>query len=105
MPVAMEKGTRLDYRLRLWGVRFRWQTLISSWEPPHRFVDEQLAGPYAQWVHTHRFEADGDGTLVEDDVDYALPLAPLGELALPIVRRQLERIFSYRRETIARLLG
>jgi ligand-binding SRPBCC domain-containing protein len=104
-PILMHAGTRIEYRLRLFGVAFRWSTLISTWQPDDVFVDEQLRGPYAQWIHTHRFfDADG-GTRVTDDVRYRLPLFPLGEVGYPLVRRQVARIFAYRGERLGQLLG
>ena len=105
-PIEMAAGTLLEYRLRLHGVPVGWRTRIEQWEPPRRFVDVQLSGPYRLWHHTHSFERDGDGTLMRDRVRYALPLWPLGELAhLALVRRDLERIFSFRQQRIARLLA
>ena len=95
----------IDYRLRLLGVPFRWRTRIARWEPPTRFVDEQLEGPYAVWVHTHRFREVGEGTRVRDEVRHRLPYYPLGELAYPLVRLQLRRIFGYRRRRMRELLG
>jgi ligand-binding SRPBCC domain-containing protein len=105
-PIAMAAGTRISYRLRLHGLRLRWLTEIREWSPPHRFVDTQLRGPYAVWRHTHEFEAlTGGGTLMRDSVRYRLALWPLGELAMPLVRRDLEAIFDFRREAVARLFG
>jgi len=103
-PIAMGAGTLIDYRLSLFGVPMRWRTLISAWEPPHRFVDEQLAGPYATWHHTHTFTEVPGGTRVDDEVRYALPFGPLGAPAHPLVRLQLRRIFSYRQKLVWRLL-
>jgi hypothetical protein len=105
-PIEVGPGTLLDYRLRVRGVPVSWRTRIETWEPPRRFVDRQLKGPYKLWLHTHTFEGRDGGTVVSDHVRYALPLGPLGELAhRAVVRRDLERIFDYRHEALTRLLG
>ncbi|MDY0267456.1 SRPBCC family protein [Trichloromonas sp.] len=105
LPIAVDQGTVIDYRLRLFGIPFAWKTEITCWEPPHQFVDEQRRGPYRQWIHRHRFSPVAGGTMMEDEVRYQLPLAPLGELALPLIRLQLGRIFDYRKEAIRSILG
>lgn len=105
-PGTMCRGTLLEYRLRLFGIPFRWRTRIAAWDPPHGFVDEQLSGPYALWVHTHAFAPTETGTLIDDHVRYRLPLSPLGDVAYPLVRHQLTRIFAYRQAAVrVALLG
>jgi len=103
-PIEIATGTRIDYRLSLFGLPFTWRSLISHWEPPHAFVDEQVQGPYTLWHHTHTFSETDEGTLINDRVLYRLPLWPLGEIALPIVKLQLKRIFGYRQQAIRSLL-
>jgi ligand-binding SRPBCC domain-containing protein len=104
LPVEMRPGALIDYRLSLFGLPFRWRTEITEWDPPHSFVDTQLRGPYAQWIHRHRFtEVDG-GTLMEDEVRYRLPVPVLGMAGVPIVKLQLRRIFSYRERKSRELL-
>jgi ligand-binding SRPBCC domain-containing protein len=106
-PLEMRAGTLIDYRLKLHGVPVRWRTEIEAWEPPRRFVDVQVSGPYSLWEHTHGFEPAGAGAvLIHDRVRYALPLGPLGLLAHRLfVRRDLERIFDYRRQAVAARLA
>ena len=103
-PLEICEGSIIDYRLKLFGVPFRWRTRISVWQPPFRFVDEQEKGPYQRWVHLHAFEATGVGTRMVDRVEYRLPGYPVGSLLLPLVRRQLERIFRFRAMAMQRML-
>lgn len=106
-PIAMAEGALIEYRLALHGIPVGWRTRIVSWEPPYRFIDAQLAGPYRLWHHTHTFEELPDGaTLMRDTVRYALPLGPLGEVAHRLfVRRDLDAIFDYRRREVERLIA
>ena len=105
-PIHMREGTLIDYRLRLYGVSFRWRTRIDVWEPPFAFTDVQLLGPYRSWIHRHAFVEVPGGTEVHDLVDYALPLGPAGAVARRLfVRRRLERIFDFRAAEIARALA
>ena len=103
-PIAMRAGALIEYRLRLHGIPVAWLTRIEEWSPGVRFVDAQLAGPYALWHHTHEFRPDGpDATVMRDTVRYAMPLWPLGEVAHALlVRRDLERIFDFRGAEVAR---
>ena len=101
-PIQISKGTLIQYKLSLRGLPIRWTTEIRLWEPPHQFVDVQLRGPYRLWHHTHRFREENGGTRMQDLVRYSLPFGPLGRLVNALqVRRDVERIFDYRRERIA----
>ena len=104
-PIVIKEGTIIDFRLRLFGVPFSWRTRIVQWQPNEQFIDEQIRGPYKSWRHLHTFAPCEDGTRMTDRVEYRLPFRLAGYLALPLVWRQLDRIFRYRASTIRRLLG
>ena len=104
-PIPLRKGTRIDYRLTVFGFPSCWRTVFALWEPPVRFVDEQERGPYRSWIHSHEFSDLGGGTLVRDRVQYELPWSPLCELAHPVVRRKLDHIFGFRQAKIHQLLS
>jgi ligand-binding SRPBCC domain-containing protein len=106
VPTSLDVGSRIDYRLFLFGIPFHWQTRIAAWVPGFRFVDVQDRGPYALWHHSHTFADVEGGTRVDDRVEYRLPLGALGAVAHPVmVRRTLARIFDHRQERVASLLG
>jgi ligand-binding SRPBCC domain-containing protein len=98
--LEMQVGALIDYRLRLHGLPLRWRSEITAWEPPRRFVDEQVRGPFRRWIHEHRLEARHDGTLVIDRVRYAVPGGAL--MNWIFVRRDVARIFSYRTAALGR---
>jgi len=106
-PITMKDGAVIDYVVKLAGLPLRWRTLITCYEPPHRFVDEQLTGPYSFWHHTHTFAATPEGgTDLGDMVRYAMPFGPLGELVHTLaVKRQVAGIFTHRERVIARQFG
>jgi len=102
-PIEMKVGARIDYRLKLHGIPIRWRTSITAWDPPRSFVDTQIKGPYRRWVHTHTFEEVEGGTLVIDEVDYAVPGWWIVDRLF--VRRDVARIFAYRHEVLAERFG
>ena len=104
-PIAIEEGAIIDFRLRLFGVPFHWRTRIVQWHPNDQFIDEQIRGPYRSWRHLHTFAECEGGTRMAARVEYRLPFQPAGSIALPLVRRQLDRIFRYRARTIRQLLA
>ena len=97
----VQAGTLIRYRLSLHGIPFGWTTEIRAWNPPYSFTDAQLTGPFALWHHTHRFQSQAEGTLIEDIVRYRVPFGPIGRLINRMkVRGDVEEIFRYRRERI-----
>jgi len=102
-PIQMRMGTRIDYQLRIHGVPLRWQSEITVWNPPHRFVDEQRHGPYRLWIHEHRFEERDGGTLCLDRIRYAIFGGWLIEKLF--VRRDVERIFTFRQKKLLELFA
>lgn len=100
-PLKMREGLEIDYAIVLHGFPIPWKTRIDVWEPGVRFVDRQVNGPYVWWHHEHRFEAtSGGGTRVIDHVEF---VPRLRLLTSRFVRRDVERIFEFRKEALKRI--
>jgi len=105
MP-TLAAGAVLDFRLRWLGLPLRWRAYVREYDPPYRFVDVQVRGPWARWEHRHLFLEEGGGTWVEDRVTYRLPLGPLGRAVhAALVHRQLRALWAYRQRRLGELLG
>jgi ligand-binding SRPBCC domain-containing protein len=102
---SMRTGLRIHYRVSPLGFPQRWTSEITDWNPPRRFVDEQIRGPYRCWRHKHEFRSLSDGTEIIDRVDYTLPLGAVGRLAHLLVKRRLDAIFDYRERRLRLLMG
>lgn len=103
LPIDMRAGAMIDYRISVHGLPMRWRTLISGWDPPRRFVDEQVKGPYTLWHHEHLFEPADGGTVCRDRIRYRVPFAFLSHRW--IVQPDLRRIFTYRQTRMREVLA
>lgn len=103
---VVRNGTRIKYRLSLFGIPMSWESRITEFVENSHFADEQLSGPYSRWYHRHTFRAVDGGVEMTDDVEYRLPFGPLGRLVhWLVVRHQLRAIFDYRTRIIAERFG
>lgn len=106
LPIEMKKGALIEYKIKLSGLAFNWQTEISDWNPPHSFIDKQLKGPYKIWIHEHRFVDKGTFTEMYDTVEYLSP----GWILEPwinkfFIERKVNEIFDYRESKLKALFG
>jgi ligand-binding SRPBCC domain-containing protein len=102
-PIEMRQGALIDYELQIRGVPAGWRSVISVWDPPRTFVDEQLRGPYRWWRHEHLFIDEGDETLILDRVKYGVPGGRLVNRLF--VAGELMNIFKFRRRKLQELLN
>jgi ligand-binding SRPBCC domain-containing protein len=101
LPIEMRKGAVIDYQLKLYGIPLKWKTLILEWDPPFRFIDCQLNGPYKKWIHEHRFEEKGQEIHMIDSIEYALPGGILAPAINSIkIKKDINKIFLYREKKI-----
>ncbi len=102
----MRQGALIDYTIRWLGFPIRWKTEICEYEPPYRFVDQQIRGPYTLWHHTHAFSEINGMTEMTDYVRYQMPLGPIGRIAhSAFIRKQLQEIFEYRYGMIEKIFN
>lgn len=103
----MFPGQIIQYKVSPFpGITTKWVSEITQVEQGHYFVDVQLFGPYALWHHKHFIEEIDGGVIMEDIIDYKIPLGILGQWAHPIiVKKQLKQIFKFREEKLTSLFG
>ena len=106
-PAPMHEGQIITYKIKIapmiWNT---WVTEIQDVTPMTQFVDEQRSGPYKFWRHLHQFEPMEGGTLIKDEVNYAMPFGLLGSLTHDLyVEKKLQRIFNYRKEILSKKFG
>ena len=97
----------ITYRVKPFlGIPLTWVSEITQVKEDRLFVDEQRFGPYKMWHHQHLFKETGHGILMEDIIHYTLPFRPFSELMHGLlVKRQLNQIFDFRKQTLDRLFG
>ena len=106
LHIDMKTGQVIDYLIRLKGIKICWSSIISSYDPPHSFVDEQIKGPFTNWVHSHSFKEKNGGTIIIDHVKYSIPFGLIGRIANNIfVEKDLVDIFDYREKTIMEIFN
>jgi ligand-binding SRPBCC domain-containing protein len=104
LPIIIKKGTLIDYKIKVNGIPFKWQTEISEWEPNKRFVDKQLKGPYRVWIHEHTFEEKDGKTIMNDHVQFLSPgwfLEPI--INKLFIEKKVKGIFAYREKILTNL--
>ena len=100
-PIKMINGQLIDYTIRLFGIRIHWRTLITDYNPPNSFIDQQIKGPYLLWHHEHLFKEVENGVEIVDIIHYTIPLGIIGRfLHWAWIKKDLENIFSYRKNII-----
>jgi len=97
-PIEMREGVEIDYRLKVRGIPIRWRSRITVWEPPHRFMDVQVKGPYRRWEHQHLFEQHQGQTVCRDIVDYDVYGGAL--IHAMFVKSDVQKIFEYRQQVL-----
>lgn len=90
-------GDTVTWRATHFGLPFTMTASVTEHDAPHRFVDEQVSGPFRRWWHEHTFVANAGGTLMTDTVEFLAPLGPLGRIAESVLlTRYMTRLLEQR---------
>jgi ligand-binding SRPBCC domain-containing protein len=85
-------GQEVSWQARHFGVQWRMTSRITEFDPPHRFVDEMVRGPFAAFRHEHQFHAAPGGTRMTDVITFRMSLGPVANLPVGLYLRRLMRI-------------
>jgi ligand-binding SRPBCC domain-containing protein len=76
----------------------------TLYEPPHRFAESLVHGPFASFEHRHEFQPTAAGTLVKDAIDVMLPWYYGGHAATRLyVAPMIQRLFWHRHHNLSRI--
>lgn len=105
--VKVYPGMYLTYKVSpIVGIPLTWVTEITVVEPKHRFVDDQIKGPFGRWHHIHEFEAKGNHTIARDILYYEMPFGFLGSIAhVLFAKKDILKIFEFRKQRMSELFG
>ncbi len=100
-PIKMDTGRLIDCKIYLMGIPIHWRSLITDFELPHMFIDQQIKGLYTMWHHTHTFHEMDGRVEIKDRVVYSIPFSILGRILNYLwIRKDLQNIFYYRKRVI-----
>ena len=101
-PLEMKEGQLIDYSLKiLYLIKLHWRTLITDYQKPYKFIDQQIKGPYTLWHHTHIFEEKDGGTLIKDNLKYVIPFGWIGRaIHFIYIKHDINGIFQYRHKIL-----
>ena len=107
LPIKMKEGQLIDYSLTImYFFKLHWRTLITDYERPYKFIDQQIKGPYSLWHHTHIFEEKDGGTVIYDNVTYAIPFGVIGRLIHALyIKYDVQSIFKYRHKILNQIFS
>ena len=94
---TLEDGAQRVFRFPLGPLKMTWVAEHVGYEPPEKFEDFMRKGPFRSWHHVHRFIENGETTIVQEEVEYELPMGFLGRMfGSRNVRNRLDRMFRAR---------
>ncbi len=101
---GIQKGEEVLLEMKAGPFPFKWLARHTDYQENKFFQDRQIKGPFRKWIHSHRFEPDGeDACLLEDHIEYKLPFHFIsGFPSKKIIQKKLERIFTYRHQITQR---
>jgi ligand-binding SRPBCC domain-containing protein len=93
---SLQPGERALLVLGRGPLSIEWEAVHEIYEPPTRFVESQVRGPFRRWRHVHVVLPDGSGARLRDELEYELRGGMLAPLMDWVLRPFLRRLFAYR---------
>lgn len=105
LELPLHKGSMVELDIRRFGFTQRWKMIISELISPTLICDKAVKSPFASFIHYHRFEAiDKTKSVLNDELIFSLPLYPLSLIAVPFIKKDMQKMFEYRHQQTKILL-
>ena len=105
LELPLHKGSTIELDIKRLGFIQKWNMLIAEIKSPTLVCDQALQSPFASFIHYHHFEpVDENRSMMRDELFFTLPLYPLSLIAVPFIKKDLKKMFSFRHQQTKLLL-
>ncbi|MBO0979676.1 SRPBCC family protein [Microbacterium sp. SD291] len=99
---AFAEGSTVTWRASHFGIPFRLRSVVFDIDPPRRFCDRQISGPFGSFLHEHVFTEHPQGTLMRDTITFASPFWFIGRVVDRLFMREyMRRLIEERNAVLA----
>jgi ligand-binding SRPBCC domain-containing protein len=105
LKLPLQEKSKIKLKITQYFITQIWYMQIDRMQSPHTICDVALQSPFKSFYHHRKFEKIDEMTSrLTDTITLELPLYPLSRVALPFIRRDMDRMFGYRHERMKELL-
>jgi len=103
---GLRTGGKVSLKIHCGPINVDWHLEHRNYIEGEQFQDVQTSGPFAAWEHTHKFNNTDRGCVLEDHIEFQMPVISVpGTPVSGLIREELRRMFAYRKDVLTKQLS